>query len=142
MQKNFLIRASIKKLLTKYQIFTILPQISHFHKFCNFSSIFATFETNCFIPINFMEGTCQKYSFFIFASCELLTFILSDCIHFRNFKVMKLTELSLCLVYTPTLNTRCRWRQNAHLIRTETLGAIGRRYKAVEHLKLVIDINV
>ena len=56
-QKNFWIRASIKKLLTKYQIFTILPQISHFHKFRNFSSIFATFETNCFILINFMAGT-------------------------------------------------------------------------------------
>ena len=49
--------------MTKYQIFTILPQISHIHKFRNFSSIFATFETNCFIPINFMEGTCQEYSF-------------------------------------------------------------------------------
>ena len=43
--------------------FTILPQISHFHKFRNFSSIFATFETNCFFPINFMAGTCQEYSF-------------------------------------------------------------------------------
>ena len=34
-------------------------------KFRNFSSIglFATFETNCFIPINFMAGTCQEYSF-------------------------------------------------------------------------------
>ena len=39
----FKIRASIKKLLTKYQIFTILPQISHFHKNRNYSSIFATF---------------------------------------------------------------------------------------------------
>ena len=38
------IRASIKQLLTKYQIFTILPQISHFHKYRNFSSIFATLE--------------------------------------------------------------------------------------------------
>ena len=41
-QKNFQIRASIKQLLTKYQIFMILPQISHFHKNHNFSSIFAT----------------------------------------------------------------------------------------------------
>ena len=39
----FSIRALIKQLLTKYQIFTILPQISHFHKYRNFSSIFATF---------------------------------------------------------------------------------------------------
>ena len=61
--KEFEIRASIKKLLTKYQIFTKLPQISHFHKFRNFLSIFATFETNCSIPINFMAGTCQEYSF-------------------------------------------------------------------------------
>ena len=49
--------------MTKYQIFTILPQISHFHKYRNFSSIFATFWTNCFIPINFMAGTCEEYSF-------------------------------------------------------------------------------
>ena len=49
--------------MTKYQIFMILPQISHFHKFRNFSSIFATFETKCFIPINFMAGTCQNTHF-------------------------------------------------------------------------------
>ena len=42
-QKNFLNSSFIKQLLTKYQIFTILPQISHFHKYRNFSSIFATF---------------------------------------------------------------------------------------------------
>ena len=42
-QKHFKIRALIKQLLTKYQIFTILPQISHFNKYRNFSSIFATF---------------------------------------------------------------------------------------------------
>ena len=34
---------AIKQLLTKYQIFTILPQISHFHKYRNFSSIFCNF---------------------------------------------------------------------------------------------------
>ena len=62
-QNNFEIRASIKQLLTKYQIYTILPQISYFHKNRNFSSIFAPFQTNCFIPINFMAGTCQEYSF-------------------------------------------------------------------------------
>ena len=39
----FKIQALIKQLLTKYQIFTILPQVSHFHKYRNFSSIFATF---------------------------------------------------------------------------------------------------
>ena len=34
--------------------------------------MFATFKTNCFTPINLMAGTCQEYSFFIFASCEPL----------------------------------------------------------------------
>ena len=66
--KEFLNRASIKKLLTKYQIFTILPQISHFHKFRNFSSIFATFEANCFIPINFMQGHVRNT---LFHFCQL-----------------------------------------------------------------------
>ena len=42
-KRIFKIQALIKQLLTKYQIFTILPQISHFHKYRNFSSIFATF---------------------------------------------------------------------------------------------------
>ena len=32
MQKDFEIRTLIKQLLTKYQIFTKLPQISHTHK--------------------------------------------------------------------------------------------------------------
>ena len=49
--------------VTQCQIFTILPQILHFHKNRNFSSIFATFKTNCLIPINFMAGACQEYSF-------------------------------------------------------------------------------
>ena len=42
-KRIFKIQALIKQLLTKYQIFKILPQISHFHKYRNFSSIFATF---------------------------------------------------------------------------------------------------
>ena len=61
--ENVISIRAFKKLLTKYQIFTILPQISHFHKFRNFSSIFATSETNCFIAKNFMAGTCQENSF-------------------------------------------------------------------------------
>ena len=32
MQKIFMIRTSIKQLLTKYQIFKKSPQISHIHK--------------------------------------------------------------------------------------------------------------
>ena len=71
-QKKFLIRASIKQLLTKYQIFMILPQISHFHKYRNFSSLFATFKTNCFIPINFYGRDMSGILFFIFARCEPL----------------------------------------------------------------------
>ena len=71
-QKNFQIRASIKQLLTKYQIFTKLPQIPYIHINRNFSSIFATFKANCFTPINFMAGKFQEYSFSFFASCEPL----------------------------------------------------------------------
>ena len=106
-QKNFWIRASIKKLLTKYEMFTILPQISHFHKFRNFSSIFATFETNFFIPINFMAGTCQEYSFFIFASCHplkclfgtvtILTFLFKNA----NLRIKKTREKTKAHPYFP-----------------------------------------
>ena len=42
-QKNFQIPASVKQLLTKYQIFTKLTKIPHIHINRNFSSIFATF---------------------------------------------------------------------------------------------------
>ena len=61
--KEILDSTSIEQLLTKYQIFTKFPQIPHFHKNHNFSSIFATSYTDCFIPINFMAGTCQEYTF-------------------------------------------------------------------------------
>ena len=52
--------------IDKISNFTKLPQIPHFHINRNFSSIFASLWTNCFIPINFMAGTCQKYSFSFF----------------------------------------------------------------------------
>ena len=42
-QKDFKIRTLIKQLLTKYQIFTKLPQISHIHNNRNFSIIIETF---------------------------------------------------------------------------------------------------
>ena len=42
--KEFKIQASIKKLLTKYQIFTILPQISHFHKILIFQVYLQLFK--------------------------------------------------------------------------------------------------
>ena len=71
-QKNFKIRATIKQLLTKYQIFTILPQISHFHKYCNFSSIFATFLDQLLHPYKFYGRDMSGILFFIFASCEPL----------------------------------------------------------------------
>ena len=38
--KEFFNKAVFDK---KYQSFTILPQISHYHKYRNFSSIFASF---------------------------------------------------------------------------------------------------
>ena len=57
LQKNFEIRASIKQLLTKYQIFTILPQISHFQ---------------LLHPYKFYGRDMSGILFFIFASCEPL----------------------------------------------------------------------
>ena len=99
-QKIFWIRASIKKLLTKYQIFMILPQISHFHKFRNFSSIFATFETNCFIPINFYGRDMSGILFFIFASCHPLRTPVQLMLHFwtihaRRSRTERQTSVSL-----------------------------------------------
>ena len=38
-QRDFWIRSLMKQLLTKYQIFTKLPEISHIHKNYNFVSI-------------------------------------------------------------------------------------------------------
>ena len=77
-QKNFWIRASIKKSLTKYQIFTILPQISHFHKFRNFSSIFATFETDQLLHLyKFYGRDMSGILSFIFASCHPLIWLKS-----------------------------------------------------------------
>ena len=55
-KRIFLIQASIKQLLTKYQIFTILPQISHFHKFCKHTN----FGENLFLrPRFFSEKICS-----------------------------------------------------------------------------------
>ena len=71
-QKNFWIRASIKQLLTKYQIFTILPQISHFHQNRNFSRIFAFFLDQLLHPYKFYGRDMAGILFFIFASCESL----------------------------------------------------------------------
>ena len=43
-QKNFQIRTLIKQLFRKYQILKKLPQISHIHKYRNFSSIIGIFR--------------------------------------------------------------------------------------------------
>ena len=73
-KRFFRFELQLKQLLTKYQIFTKLPQIPHIHKNRNFSSIIAFFfQTNCFIPINFMAARDMSgVLFFIFASCEPL----------------------------------------------------------------------
>ena len=72
-QKNFQIWASIKQLLTKYQIFTKLPQIPHIHINRNFSSIFATFLDQLLHPYKFYGRDMSGVLFFIFASYEPLT---------------------------------------------------------------------
>ena len=72
-QKNFQIRASIKQLLTKYQIFTKLPQIPHIHINRNFSSIFVTFLGQLLHPYKFYGRDMSGILFFIFASCEPLS---------------------------------------------------------------------
>ena len=71
-QKNFWIRASIKKLLTKYQIFTILPQISHFHKFRKFFKYICNFWDQLLHPYKFYGRGMSGILFFIFASCHPL----------------------------------------------------------------------
>ena len=61
-QKNLQIRASIKQFLTKYQIFTILPKISHFHQIVLFQVYLQLFRPTA-SSLNFMAGTCQETSF-------------------------------------------------------------------------------
>ena len=70
--KEFLNSSLIKQLLTKYQIFTTLPQISHFHKNRNFSSIICTFLDQLLHPYKFYGRDMSGTLFFIFASCEPL----------------------------------------------------------------------
>ena len=82
------IRALIKRLLTKYHIFTILPQISHFHKYRNFSSIFATFLDQLLHPYKFYGRDMSGILFFIFASCEPLRLIV------QHQTIASVTEMS------------------------------------------------
>ena len=58
--------------MTKYQIFTILPQISHFHKYRNFSSICCNFLDQLLHPYKFHGRDMSGILFFIFASCHPL----------------------------------------------------------------------
>ena len=69
-QKNFKIRNLIKQLLTKYQIFTKLSQISHIHKNRNCSNW--NFSDQLLLPYKFYGRDMSGIYFFIFASCEPL----------------------------------------------------------------------
>ena len=42
-KKDFKIQTLIKQLLTKHQFFMKLPQITHNHKICNFTSVIGLF---------------------------------------------------------------------------------------------------
>ena len=57
--------------MTKYQFFTKLPQISHFRKNHNFSSI-RNFSDQLLLPYEFYGRDMWEILFFIFASCERL----------------------------------------------------------------------
>ena len=70
--------------MTKYQIFTILPRIPHFHKNRNFSRIFATFSDQLLHPYKCYGRDMSGILFFIFASCEPLSFLDLHCIFHRT----------------------------------------------------------
>ena len=63
----------INQLLTKYQIFTILPQISHFHKYRNCLKYICNFLEKLLHPYKFYGRDMSGILFFISASCEPLT---------------------------------------------------------------------
>ena len=71
----------MKQLLTKYQIFMILPQISFFHHYPNFSGIFATFLDQLLHPYKFYGRDTSGILFFIFASCEPLMLLCNEEIY-------------------------------------------------------------
>ena len=60
----------MKQLLTKYQIFTKLPQILHIPKHCNFCKYNWNFLGQVLLPYKFYGGDMQGIYFSIFASCE------------------------------------------------------------------------
>ena len=70
---NYMCHTCAKEFLDSSFNYTVIDKISNFHDIApNFSSIFVTFWTNCFIPINFIAGTCQEYSFSFLPVCEPL----------------------------------------------------------------------
>ena len=97
----------LRQLLTKYQIFKILPQISHFHKNHNFSSIFTTLLDQLLHPYKSYGRDMSGILFFIFASCEPLScnFDLSVV----NILTVLTNELHFiyCLVTTEILHFLC-----------------------------------
>ena len=63
----------MKQLLTKYQFFTKLPQISHINKIVILKYIYNFLDQLLHPYIFHGRDMNQEYSFFISASCELLT---------------------------------------------------------------------
>ena len=61
--------------MTEYQIFTILPQISHFHKYRNFFKYVCNFLDQLLHPYKFYGRDMSGILFFIFASCHPLRLI-------------------------------------------------------------------
>ena len=59
--------------MTKYQIFTKLPQISHIHKNRNFLEYICNFLDQLFHPYKFYGRDMSGILFFIFANCEPLS---------------------------------------------------------------------
>ena len=88
-----------EQLLTKYQIFTILPQISHFYKNRNFSGI-SNFLDQLFHPYKFFGRDMSGILFFIFASCEPLSFLLSWLKYVSTVTEFELTYKNVyCIIY-------------------------------------------
>ena len=71
----------MKQLLTKYQFFTKLPQISHIHINRNFFKYIYNFLDQLLHPYKFHGRDMWGILFFIFASCEPLNFAHHDGIY-------------------------------------------------------------
>ena len=71
--KEFFNSSFNKAVIDEISNFTILPQISHFHKNHNFSSVFSNFLDQLLHPYKFYGRDMSGILFFIFASCEPLT---------------------------------------------------------------------